>query len=480
MFREKRAGRVAVIGGGLGGLIAAGELARAGVAVTLYEATNALGGKAGRLRQDGVTLDTGPTLLTMPKVVAAAFERLGATDLMPKLTELHLQCDYRWRDGGRFEARRDLAQTLASAELLEPGSGAELHDFYRDAERIYRQVGVPYFAPGSDAWWSFAGRFARQGPRALVTGMQLSTLDALARKHLRSEKLVQFAGRYATYAGASPFRASAAFAMIAHLERAEGVFHPEGGMGALAEALARALRRLGVELRLGQPARFERRGAELLAGPGGGEQVVDAVVLNADPLAHLGRESDALALSGFVLLLEADRRLALPHHSILFADSARAEHDALDSGQLPEDPTVYVCHPSASDATMSPEGKSGLYVMLNAPPLGAGQPEWSAQGERLSAWCIERLRGAFGSELRGVGLRELGRRTPHDLQALGAPRGSIYGFLPEGRLGPFRRPRMKAPAPGVFFAGGGTHPGGGVPLVMLSGQRAAAAVLAGA
>lgn len=471
MFQGSK--RVAVLGGGLGGLVAAGELARAGQKVTLFEATQALGGKAGRIERDGFTLDTGPTLLTMPQVIRGAFDRLGATDLLPPLTELKLQCDYRWRDGARFDAWADLERTVDSAERLQPGEGPKLRAFYREAEEIYRQVGVPYFAEGSDAWWSFASRFARQGPKALLLGMRMSTLDAFARRHLSNEKLVQFAGRYATYAGASPYQASAAFAMIAHLERAEGVFHPRGGMGGLAAALGTALRRLGVEIRLGTKARFERRGAELIAG----EQPFDAVVLNADPLAHLGRGDEPLALSGFVLLLEADRRLPLAHHSILFADSDREEHRALDAGRLPEDPTLYVCHPCATDSTLAPEGKSGLYLMVNAPPLGPGQRPWPEESERVAQWCIERLRAAFPDELRGVQLRELGRRTPLDLEALGAPRGSIYGFLPNGRLGPFRRPRQRAPEPGVFFAGGGTHPGGGVPLVMLSGQRAAAAVV---
>ena len=174
-------------------------------------------------------------------------------------------------------------------------------------------------------------------------------------------------------------------------------------------------------------------------------------------------------------MLRAEGRVELPHHSILFASDSKAEFDALfaRTGAFPEESTVYVCHPAATDPTMAPTGggASRLYAMIYAPPLAPGaslEPELLA---RLRAQCLARVVSQWPA-LRGR-LEVIGDCTPEDFQRQGAPGGSIYGFLPHGLFGPFRRPRIRGPMPGLFFAGGGTHPGGGVPLAMLSGTFAA-------
>ncbi|MBS1149855.1 MAG: crtD, partial [Myxococcaceae bacterium] len=155
----------------------------------------------------------------------------------------------------------------------------------------------------------------------------------------------------------------------------------------------------------------------------------------------------------------------------------RVEFDALFRGQVPAEPTLYVCHPVASDPTMAPAGHSGVFLMVNAPALAGGlgpeaEQEWIERASRLRAFCLAGLR-QLCPEVAGASVRVLGERTPVDLARRGAPGGSIYGFVPHGRLGPFRRPKMRGQVPGLFFSGGGTHPGGGVPLVMLSGHFAA-------
>jgi phytoene dehydrogenase-like protein len=172
-------------------------------------------------------------------------------------------------------------------------------------------------------------------------------------------------------------------------------------------------------------------------------------------------------MSGYVLLLEAPVRSRLRHHTVLFSRDYRREFEEIFSGRVPSDPTVYVCHPAASDAGMAAPGTSGLFVMANVPPMGEA---FIPHAGALRARCLAAVE-SLDPSLRGR-LRLLGERTPVDFQRQGAPGGSIYGFLPHGRLGPFRRPRSHA-APGLVYAGGGTHPGGGVPMVMLSGRFAA-------
>ncbi|HEV7730730.1 MAG TPA: FAD-dependent oxidoreductase [Candidatus Binatia bacterium] len=464
--------RAAVVGGGIGGLVAAGVLARAGAAVTLFEAADVLGGKARRLRVDGLTLDTGPTLLTMPGVVAATFDAIGARDLLPPLQELRDQCTYHFADGRRFTARRDVAAMLDEAEALEPGGSAALRGFYADAAAIHAAAGAPYLEEPFDGMVGFMRRVARRGPAAVLRGMAMGTLAGFAARHFRGPALRQFAGRFATYVGAAPEQVSAAFALIPHLEQAQGVYHVEGGMAALVDAMTVALVRLGVTIRRGAAARWTERGRGFVVGPSGGEIEADVVVVNADPLGPA--PAGPLALSGYVLLLDVPRRLALPHHAVLFSADYPREFRQLLAGDAPDDPTVYVCHPAASDQTMAPAGRSGLFVMANAAPLRAATSAW-LDAETMRVRCLRRLAQLVPAIEQDATV--IGERTPADFARDGAPRGSLYGFLPRGRFGPFRRPRMRGTPPGVFFAGGGTHPGGGVPMVMLSGRWAAGMAL---
>jgi phytoene desaturase len=470
--------RVAVVGGGIGGLTAAGLLAKEGYSVTLFEGGPTLGGKAQAVTVDGITLDTGPTLLTLPHLVRGTFEQLDALDLLPPLTELEPQCTYRFSDGCGFTAYKDLRRMAESACELRPAERRGVHGFYAEAEAIWKAAGEPYLEAPFHGMAGFMARVAKRGIGAVLAGMKLGTLHELAEKHFKTDHMQQYVGRFATYAGASPYEASAAFALIPHIEHAYGVHHARGGIGALVEALGQAVRRQGVQVHLNTRARVEHSAEGYRVGPGKDAEAFDSVVVNADPLESLRRASEPLALSGFVLLLEVDGRPALPHHTVLFGGDYRREFGELFKGQLAADPTVYFCNPSASDSTMAPAGRTGLFVMLNAPALPTGPAEaeqaargWELQAERAKAQMFEKLYQHF-PELKGR-TRVIGQRTPVDLAAQGAPGGSIYGFLPHGRFGPFRRPRIKGRTPGLFFAGGGTHPGGGVPLVMLSGRFAA-------
>ena len=447
--------------------MAAGLLARAGARVTLYEQEPRLGGKAQQLTVGSTVLDTGPTLLTMPALVRETFSALDAESLLPRFLTLSPQCEYRWEDGSGFVVHPELEATRASVEAMSPGEGRGVETFYAAAAAIHRAAGEPYLEAPFQGVASFLGRVLRRGPSAVLQGMQMSTLHALAARHFRTPRLQQFVGRFATYTGASPYRASAAFALIPHLERVEGVHHVEGGMGALVDALERAVRRLGVEVRLGTRGQWLPAAGGWRVGPAGDEAPVDAVVVNADPLGASGVRDGPLAMSGYVLLLEAGVRSRLGHHTVFFSKDDAREFEEIFSGRVPSDPTVYVCHPAASDPGMAAPGTSGLFVMANVPAMGEA---FLPRAAALRARCLAAVE-ALDPSLHGR-LRVLGERTPADFQRQGAPGGSLYGFLPHGRFGPFRRPRSHA-APGLVYAGGGTHPGGGVPMVMLSGRFAA-------
>jgi phytoene desaturase len=470
--------RVAVIGGGIAGLSAAGELAAKGHRVELFERAATLGGKAQVVSAAGVVLDTGPTLLTMPQTVRDTFARLEASDLLPTFHRLELQSQYHWPDGQRFDCWEDLGRAQDSARQIDAHDGDALGPFFAEAEAIYRAAGLPYLEAPFQSLPRFLLQVLKHGAGSVISGLKLSTLDALARKHFKSEPLRNFVGRFATYTGASPYSSSAAFAMIPHIERAFGVHHVEGGLGALVGALGKALARLGVTVHTGVNASWGSAPRGFLAGPEGDRRPFDSVILNADPMSQVGRAGEPMSMSGYVFLLAVKRRLSIPHHAVIFSRDYAQEFAQLFSGQVPVDPTVYVCHPAANDETMAAEGRSGLFVMVNAPAFAdraSAERDWPEAAQRLRALCLKKLEQHF-PDFSGAPFELIGQRTPLDLERTGAPGGSIYGYLPHGKFGPFRRPPLASGVPGVFFAGGGTHPGGGVPLVMLSGHFAAGLV----
>jgi phytoene dehydrogenase-like protein len=405
----------------------------------------------------------------MPAIVRDTFARLDATDLLPPIVPLVQHCEYRFASGRRYRAWAELARSVEEAGAIGHSEAGGLRRFYAEAGVLWHVAGEPYLEAPYEGLGGFLARVGRRGLSGALRGLRMGTLAQLAARHFRSRELRQFAGRFATYAGASPFAASEVFASIAHLEQAGGVHHVMGGIGSLAAALELALARLGVTIEIGQRASWDARGAELVVGG----RAFDAVVANADPLAAAGRDRGPLALSGYVLLARAPERLSLPHHLVCFSRDYEVEFRQLFAGQPAENPTLYVCHPAATDPTMAPHGASGLYLMTNAPPLSAGTAR--SDRETLRQRCLAQLAQHFPEIANRLEI--LHECAPEDLAGLGAPRGSIYGFLPHGRLAALRRPRMRSATPGVFFAGGGTHPGGGVPLVMLSGRYAAAMAL---
>ncbi|MBI4952485.1 MAG: phytoene desaturase [Myxococcales bacterium] len=500
---------VVVVGGGVGGLAAAIELAAAGERVLVLEAADRPGGKAGTVTLDGVEVDTGPSVLTLPHV----FDELCALAGTRLRDELALRAPepafrYLWPDGVALDVHVAREATLASVEhTLGAGAARELAGFLRYAERLW-STAAPAFVYG-DA--PSLGRLVARGPgvvRELVRIDPLRSLAGAIRARVREPHLRTLLLRYATYNGSDARRAPATLGCIAHVELALGGYGVEGGMYELVRALVRVAERAGATLRLGAPvARILRHADGSVRGVAlvGGEHILaPRVVSNADP-AHLAtallgeRPRHGLRLprtpstSGYTAILKAARRpggatsAAAPvaaqarvAHTVLVPGDYGAElSDLFDRDAPPADPTVYLCAAEACHGRRGWADHEPVFVMANAPaePATGARDEatWPALRERV-------MRRLLASGLAGDGDELVWERTPADL-ALRFPgsRGALYGAASNDRSAAFRRPANAVAAiPGLFVASGGAHPGGGLPLAALSGRAAARALLASA
>ncbi len=466
--------RVVVAGAGVGGLACAVRLARAGHAVTVIEQAEVAGGKCARVVRDGFRFDAGPSLLTMPWLVQ---ELLGDAVTLIRVEPV---TRYRFADGTNVELSSDLPRAIEALEAWSPGAGADWARFLRICAAMWRASQPVLNGP---APWPprLATAERPPDPRALLAVRPWHTLRTLARATIRDPRLRLIVERFATYAGADPRRAPAALAMAGYVEHAFGAWHVRGGIYAIVEALVDALRAAGGELRCGVQAQAvtlaggatttlwgagNRRGRVTGVRTSDGALAADAVVFNGD--APSPRER---SLSGFALMLGVrGRDPGRAHHEIRFPATTDAEWDDVFAEHRPvRHPTLYLAASWVSDPAEAPADGENLFVLVNAP---SGGVDWEAEAESYEAALLTRV--GLAPPMVAFALR----RTPADLEAeSGALGGAIYGIAPHGRLGTLRRPpNAVRGVRGLWRVGGTTHPGGGLPLVLLSARTVAAEI----
>lgn len=481
-----------VIGAGVGGLSSAIALGARGLSALVLEAGEVAGGKAGITTLDGVEVDTGPSVLTMPDVFRALLALTGAR-LEEELVLLTPSPGFRYLypDGVVLDVHHELDDTLASVSAALGATAArELADFLAYARRIWEAAAPAFVYGDAPSWMSMLG-----GGLGLLR--QLSRIDPLStmwgaiERRVRSPHLRMLLARYATYNGSDVRRAPATLSCISHVELALGGFGVRGGMYELIRALVRAAQRVRVEFR------YEARVARITTSKGAvtGVTLEDGtrlhaanVVANADVslvtetllgegVAHGIRRGLAPSMSGYNALIKARKRDRVAH-TVLFPDDYLEEFaDIFDRDRPPSSPTVYLCAEQECHQRPSWPGFEPLFAMANAPP----EP---AQGER-GAGVWEDLDRVLLARLHEAGLvakddEVLWRRTPADLaRAFPGSRGAIYGSASNDTTAAFQRPSNRVEAVrGLFLASGSAHPGGGIPLAALSGLAAARALAA--
>lgn len=492
---------IAVIGAGLGGLSAATRLARRGARVTLFERNAGVGGKLNWLERDGYSWDMGPSLLTMPYVFREWFAELGEDfDRHVELVPLASTCRYHWTDGTVIDENVAFWERPEVARFLRYAAG--LYDISADAFLHH---------PLEDWWRQLTPSFLPK-LRHLPKIASLRTMAGTTERYFpRDPHLRQLFNRFATYNGSSPYITPSAFNIIPYVQAKLGGWYVRGGLFEIAKAALRVAEKLGVEVRFNTEvtaARQTASGWELEYAPTSSSapssflphpSSFSSVVCNQDVLAALPRflppalgerfrrshlERQPLSISGFVMYLGMDRAFPqLEHHNIFFSDDYPREfREIFEQARPATEPTIYVCIHSKSDPARAPAGGENWFVLVNAPPVDPARPlDWPTLAQTYGDTILDRLEGRFGLAGLRAAIRVREHFTPADfVHRYGALGGALYGFASHSATSAFRRPPLQAKGvKNFYFVGGSTHPGGGLPLVVLSGKMVAEKVARG-
>jgi 1-hydroxycarotenoid 3,4-desaturase len=484
-----------VIGSGMGGLAAAIRLAAAGCRVTVIEGADGPGGKARARATEAGPAAMGPTVLTLRSEIDALFQLCGtSTEGEVDILQLPRLARHWWPGSGPLDLFPDRDANIEAIRAFAGPAEADGFARFDSATRaLYDAFDAPVMrAPKPDLAAIAATTLRRPGLwPPLLPGM---TLDRWLGRFFRDPRLRQLFGRYATYVGGRPAQTPAVLGLVWQAE-AQGVWAVRDGIHSLAEALARAAGRLKVRFQFATRARRIVRQSgrvSLVETEGGGHYPCDIVVFNGDPRAlaegHLGDAAQSAlprppgkpSLSAWVWSFAAEasgpRAADLLHHNLFFTANPKAEFGPIGAGRMPESPTLYL---NAQDRELGPtQALERFQIIMNGP---ADQPDRKDPDQKDED---QACRDRTFPPLARIGLTFLpppgpdSLTRPKDLAArFPGSQGAIYGASPEGMLAAFRRPLARTDLPGLYLAGGGVHPGAGVPMALLSGKQAATQAL---
>ena len=474
-----------MIGAGLGGLSVALRLQGLGCDVTVLEQRETPGGRASRLRDGGFTWDTGASLITMPWLLEETFAA-GGLDLhrVVRLRRLDPLYRIRWAaDERTFDFADSPARLREEVARFSARDALHVDDFLAATRPIYEHAVLG------------AGRRPFDDLRSLAALMPtMVRLDAVAPLHrfvarfFRHPRIREAFSFHSLFIGGDPFRVPAIYAALVHLQVLDGGWYADGGVYSVVEAMARPLDvRCGARVEAVETAGGRVRAVRLA----GGERVTaDVVVSNADVLRTdglLGRAPEGRRLrptmSCFLLYLGVDRVFdRLGHHTLLVGRDYREFIRMVTRGrQLPRTFSAYVHAPARSDAAMAAPGGDSLTILLPVPNLRAGV-NWEREGDRVRDALVADLESTFGLAGLGDAVRVEHRMTPADFaRELGAVDGNAFSVEPTLRQSAtFRPPNRVRGVAGMYHVGAGTHPGAGIPGVLLGAGITAGLVMADA
>jgi phytoene desaturase len=486
---------VAVIGSGFGGLALAIRLQAAGVQTDLFERRDRPGGRAYVYQQDGFTFDAGPTVITDPSALEELFALTGRK-ISDYVEMLNVDPFYRllWEDGYSFEYCSDETRLLDQIRAKNPPDAEGYQRFHEYSLELFREGYLKLGAVPFLNFWSMI----RVAPQLIGLQSYRSVYDRLG-DFVKDPQLRQAFSFHTLLVGGDPFKTSSIYALIHALERKWGVWFPRGGTGALVQGMVKLFTDMGGRIHLNAPVlevAIENGHARAIITESGEWFAVDAVASNAD-IVHtyeklLGKSpvgvKKARQLKGkrfsnslFVAYFGLKRKHPqIAHHTIIFGPRYRELIAAIFAGpDLPDDFSLYLHRPTATDPALAPEGCDGFYVLSPVPNLGKAKIDWSVEGPKYRDRIFDYLEERYIPQLRSdlVTSRIF---TPQDFKTeLNAHVGSAFSIEPIlTQSAYFRVHNRDDQIPNLYFVGAGTHPGAGIPGVVGSAKATAGLMLA--
>ncbi len=478
---------IVVIGAGLGGLSAAISLATEGFSVDLLEKNHKVGGKLNVLQKEGFTFDLGPSILTMPHIFRKLFERAGK-NMDDYVTIQSVEPHWRnfFTDGSTLDLSSDPVKMKQQLDKLGLNTAREFEQFLAYSKKLCEVTEDGYFAQGLDSFWDLLRHY---GPvKSLLEFDVFRSMDQGVRRFIKDPKLVDVLNYFIKYVGSSPYDAPALMNLLPYIQFGYGLWYIKGGMYGMAQAMERLALDLDVNIHVNSEV------AEIQHNAGRAKAVrlidgrlipADIVVSNmevipayqqlfTDQAKEIKRlEKFAPSCSGLVLHLGVDRIYPqLAHHNFFYSAHSREHFKAIfHDHRLSDDPTIYLVAPVKSDASQAPAGCEIIKILPHIPHLDPEKP--------LSADDYVAMRERVLIKLENMGLTDLRKHivceeswTPLDIQAnYYSNQGSIYGVVADRfkNLG-FKTPQRSNVLENLYFVGGSVNPGGGMPMVTLSGQ----------
>lgn len=479
--------KVITIGSGFGGLYAAIRLQQQGHQVTLIEKRDKPGGRAYVYEQDGFTFDGGPTIITAPWLIRDLFERCGRrTEDYVTLVPIDPFYNIRFEDGSVFHYNGQREQVLAEVRKFNPADESGYLKFLAGTEKIYKKG----FELIDQPFTRFAD-MVRVIPD-LVKLQSYRSVASFVNQYIKDERLRQVFSFHPLLIGGNPFQSTAIYALIHKLEQESGVWFAMGGTAALVRAFAKLFQELGGTLRLETEVQEitvddrSRRATGVLLGDGE-RLAADAVVSNADiaftylnllPQKYRRKNSDRkiknmrYSMSLFVIYFGTNRRYEnIAHHEIIMGPRYKGLVSEIFRHQnLPEDFSLYLHRPTATDPSLAPPGCDSWYVLSPVPHLGA-QIDWTIAAEAYRNRIIKYLEERYLPDLSKHIVSEHRIDPLHFRDTLNSHLGSAFSVEPILTQSAWFRPHnLSEDIPNLYFVGAGTHPGAGLPGVMSSAK----------
>ena len=476
--------KIGIIGAGIGGLATAARLAARGFDVEVFEANAYPGGKLSEFTLNGYRFDAGPSLFTMPQYVEEIFEAAG------ERAEEHFQyerldtlCNYFWDDGVRLSAPADKAQFAQRVEQTFQVPAGQVLRLLEDSAYKYDLTGRIFLEKSlhlPETWLSWKVAKAMLQIPALDL---FRSMNAVNERFLRHPRMVQLFNRYATYNGSSPYKTPGLLTIIPHFEYHIGAFYPRGGMYAISTSIFELAKRKGATFHFNSPVtRIDvQNGRAAGLEVNGSYRPFDAIVSNMDifftyrklladqprPERTLRQEKSTSALIFYWGVRRTFPELDM--HNIFFSGDYPHEFACMSRGKVSDDPTVYVNITSKYTPGDAPEGCENWFVMINV-PYHSGQ-DWDSIIARCRRNAVAKVGRALNVDLGALiecedilDPRTIESRTSSHL-------GALYGTSSNNRMAAFlRHPNFSSRIQDLYFCGGSTHPGGGIPLCLLSAK----------